>query len=447
MANDRDGFNGYGDDRRDDEGGIRVDKGAMSFGAALALIPQFSGEKGVKVKDFTKAVTSAGKLANCNDEQLAEVARLKLTGLANEFLDASMHLDAAPWSEIKRELEERFHVKTSPEEWSAKLRTCQQEPAETVKEFETRIRLWGYRSLKLKQGDMEGNKIRQGMLDDEMLSVFKKGLRVEIGRQMAGLNPSTLSTAVELAENIESYENVTKTTVVAAVKRVDAPVPAPRTRNYNDYARERSQSRGRDNSRGRYERGPSRGRDERREYSDREWSRGRDGDRRDWSRGRNSATRDWSRGRDRDSRDYSRDRGRDSRDYSRGRERDSRDYSRGRDRDYRDYSRGRDRRGRDWSRGRDQGSRGRDGSRGKDYGGDNYNRRDGSKNRERSQSGKREDNNKRSSTPGRRDARSGSRGERRCFECDSPNHIKRDCPVWIQKERSENTRGESYSRQ
>ncbi|KAK3913519.1 Retrovirus-related Pol polyprotein from transposon TNT 1-94 [Frankliniella fusca] len=432
------GENGLGSNdllQRDDRDEYRTrDRGMMSFSAALALIPQFNGEKsGIKVKDFTKAVQSAGKLAQCDDEQLAEVAKLKIIGQASEFLDALPQLEAAPWSTLRKELESRFDVKLSPEECGAKMRACnKQQSGESVREYVSRIRQWGYRSLKLREGDEGGNKIRTEILEEEMLSIFKKGLNKEIGRFVTAQGPATLAEAIEFAEKQENFEETEGT--VAVVRKVEAPIPAPRSRRDQFDDRRRSPPRGdytrypsadryppRRPTSGHYDRQP---RDERYDRGQRDASRGRyDNYQRDSSRGRFNNDRNTSRGRYNDNRSASRGR------YSQGRS-DSRGH----------YSQDRSA-----SRGRYEG---RDGSRNRFNG--NFNgKRDGEYGRNRSQSRGRE--NERSNTPYRRDGRSGSRGrERLCYECSSPNHIKRDCPRLRKgygNNRVENYSGETYRRQ
>ncbi|KAE8745556.1 hypothetical protein FOCC_FOCC007745 [Frankliniella occidentalis] len=218
----------------------------MTFSAAISLIPVFNGMTGGKsYRDFAKAVTAAGQLACCSDKQLAQAARIKLEGDASEYLDAHPDLDAAGWTKLNAVLKARFQVDPTPEESKQRLMNATQSEGESVREFATRVRLLGCKILQLEAGDDAGNKIRQEILNKDLLTYFKKGLRADIKRFVNTHRPSTLEEATEVAEGEESFlATVEKPMAVLKVSNPKADTPPPRRDEESDRRRSSSTDRG-----------------------------------------------------------------------------------------------------------------------------------------------------------------------------------------------------------
>ncbi|KAK3931617.1 Retrovirus-related Pol polyprotein from transposon 412 [Frankliniella fusca] len=178
----------------------------MTFSAAISLIPVFSGIVGGKsYRDFSKAVAAAGQLAGCTDLQLAQAARIKLEGPASEYLDSHPDMEKAGWNKIDEALKSHFQNEPSVEESKARLMKAAQVDGESVREFATRIRLLGCKLLKLVDGDEAGNKVRQDILNQDMLTYFLKGLRADIKRFVHTHQPANLEEATRYAQAEESF--------------------------------------------------------------------------------------------------------------------------------------------------------------------------------------------------------------------------------------------------
>lgn len=179
-----------------------------SFIGALAMIPTFTGEKGqATIRDFIKAVNAAGKLAGCSDEQLTEVAKLKIAGPASYFMDANPDLDSKPWNQLSEILLKNFEKSISIEKAYQKLRECKQQSDEEVKDFATRTKQIGVEIQYHSTGNETEKKLRKQMIDKELLAQFLIGLKPEIARFVATHHPETLTDAINRAEVEEDYFN------------------------------------------------------------------------------------------------------------------------------------------------------------------------------------------------------------------------------------------------
>lgn len=201
---------------------------------ALALIPQFSGDA-QKIRDFCKAVTSAGRLACCSNAQLAEVAKLKLAGAASDFLDTDPALEDAEWPELREALLIRFSKEPSAEESRTLFASREQAADESAREFLQDLRLIGHKTLRLRPDDPAGNRVRVDLLEEQILAKFLAGLKMDIRRSVHTRNPKSVQDALDAAEREETFLIVNNlppspTPAAPAVRRTDYPVPAPRSR-------------------------------------------------------------------------------------------------------------------------------------------------------------------------------------------------------------------------
>lgn len=203
---------------------------SQAFMGALALIPIFSGNN---VKDFIKSVNSAGKLARCDPFQLAEIAKLKFSGEANNFLDANPNLEDVEWPALRAEIEKRFGEKGTLQSNRMKLKDCFQQDDESVREYVTRLKLIGYQTVR-NCPDPAEKEIRKRILDEDLLTQFLCGLKKEISRFVYSHNPTDLESAATRAEHEEQFSSGARTEVL--VNKIAAPSVEPPRSNYNSAA-------------------------------------------------------------------------------------------------------------------------------------------------------------------------------------------------------------------
>ena len=215
-----------------------------NIAGALALIPVFSGDTTkIPVREFIKNVTAAGKLTNCNDSQLAEIAKIKLTGLANVFLDAHPHLDEADWPTLKKELQKRFSDTEEHQDKKYSLRDCVQGATEPVREYVMRLKQLGYQTVKPCRDNAEF-KIREEILQEELLAQFMKGLSLSVKHAVYTRNPKTLDDAADEAIRQEKFIKSNTTQQVCAL----TPTPRPRVSRRSDFEQQNTSN---DEKRGR----------------------------------------------------------------------------------------------------------------------------------------------------------------------------------------------------
>lgn len=180
---------------------------APSLSAAV-LIPNFDGTAtSITITEFIRVVDDAAGLSTWDDDQIARIARIKIQGPADIFLQSNPALLTAPWSALKRELAARFSQKESLVEVRNKLRDCIQGSSETATDFATRLRVIGNKLLSFASdtATAEERNVRQKVANEEVLAQFIKGLRESIRRFVSTHNPQTLEEALEKAAREESY--------------------------------------------------------------------------------------------------------------------------------------------------------------------------------------------------------------------------------------------------
>lgn len=189
-----------------------------SFLSALTAIPQFSGHNKTTIREFIKSVSAVGKLTKCTDEQLAELAKLKLTGLANAFLESQPELEVLHWTALSASLKTRFGDPEGPQAKRYLLRDCTQNNSETVRDYLIRLKQIGYLTIKPTENDTE-KKIREEIMQEELLEQFMRGININLRHAVYSANPTTLEKAAVEAQRQERFINSkTKTQSVLAIK-------------------------------------------------------------------------------------------------------------------------------------------------------------------------------------------------------------------------------------
>lgn len=189
------------------ENGENTAEGSPILSAAV-LIPNYDGSStGISIAEFVRIVDDAAGLAGWNGEQTARIARIKVQGQADMFLQANPELITKEWPLLKKELQKRFHLSASLVDVRNSLRECVQGSAENATEFATRLRVIGDKLLSFadENASADENAIRQKVANEEILAQFIKGLKEGIRRFVSTHNPQNLDEAVQKATREESY--------------------------------------------------------------------------------------------------------------------------------------------------------------------------------------------------------------------------------------------------
>lgn len=174
----------------------------------LHLVESFNGENGGKtVKAFFKELEGAALLGKWGDAEKAEILKLKIKGEALNFFEARPDLQAATYAVLKQALIERF--KECELYASQNFFQTLQKPSETIREYETRLRQAGQKTLK-ETDNTEERSWRQKALEENLLHQFLKGLNANIKRFVMSKNPTTFSQAIQVALLEEQNEVLTK---------------------------------------------------------------------------------------------------------------------------------------------------------------------------------------------------------------------------------------------
>lgn len=201
---------------------VEQPQGSHNFSlAAIALIPAFDASpNGISVDEFIRILDDAASLSNWTDAQIATLARMRIQGQADLFLQSRTELKSKGWPELKKSLEQRFGNKETLTESRAKLHNCVQTQTESIREFATRLRVIGNKLLQYKDGTaQEEIEIREKIAQEEILSQFIRGLREDTRRFVATSNPQNLEDAITKAIREENYLQTLPTKIKAFVAK------------------------------------------------------------------------------------------------------------------------------------------------------------------------------------------------------------------------------------
>lgn len=165
-------------------------------GNQIFMIPAFSGEDGAKVETFLEHLRIVSHFSGWNEVQTLSVGRLRLTGLAAEFVTNHPHV-VASYANFEKYLRDRFSPKFSRSALEKLFNDCTQNPLESVSDFSGRLRSIE-RQLRNSYSNPDSSQTKT-MFSERLLAQFLAGLRQEIGRFVVVRNPRTMLEAEEYA--------------------------------------------------------------------------------------------------------------------------------------------------------------------------------------------------------------------------------------------------------
>lgn len=172
----------------------------------LDSLPTYDGT--TSVDDFLTIVEGTGTLANWTDTQLVAITFLKLRSKAKQFIDSEPKLrDTKSWVTLKEGLKDQFKRQYVKGAAMKNFIECRQRSGETCRQYLTRLKLLGNRTVTL-TGDPVHDDPIINKLEEDITTQFTLGLMMPIKQRVLSGNPQSLDEALKIAEREESIENL-----------------------------------------------------------------------------------------------------------------------------------------------------------------------------------------------------------------------------------------------
>ncbi|XP_023214574.1 uncharacterized protein LOC111617525 [Centruroides sculpturatus] len=182
----------------------------------IPLLPVFSGEAGgPRVTDFFDSLTDVTKVAAWSKAQMLAVAKLKLTGIAREFVRKDRRIkEVEEFDEFKRLMIERF----DREPFTFRLNrfyTCVQKRDEDVQTYAARLQAL---AMEIEITPEPGatatetaiiHRVQSKELDERLKAQFLNGIDIRIRQRTMSREPATFDDALKAAIREERIENLT----------------------------------------------------------------------------------------------------------------------------------------------------------------------------------------------------------------------------------------------
>lgn len=200
---------------------------ANSIGAGVlalgSMVPSFSGEgSGPTVADFLQVLSQVAQMGGWSDEQQIGIAKCKMIGRAYNFAWHDEEMRAVKkYPEFRDLMLRRFD--NEPESLRLeKFMAAKQETKEDVREFASRLRALGAKTIPKFEGAgaAESRAAADSVLQRQLLSLYVNGLRDPVRRYVLSKGPTSFADAVEAAAAEERNEKLVAPG--AALRAVDA---------------------------------------------------------------------------------------------------------------------------------------------------------------------------------------------------------------------------------
>jgi hypothetical protein len=193
----------------DDEDSIVSETSKTNLSGLIGTIDIFTGASdGQKVSDFLDSIEDIAELASWSDVEQIAVARLRMRQYAKEWLRANPEVKKLKvWALFREKLVREFAPTRVPVQAAQSFANCYQKVGETVRQYETRLKMAGMATLKL-SADEDANKVRLEMLQDILFSQFCAGINKNLQRYILSSSATTFSQAVEVAIKEENNEKL-----------------------------------------------------------------------------------------------------------------------------------------------------------------------------------------------------------------------------------------------
>lgn len=159
------------------------------------------------VKEFFNNIDAAATMGNLDDNDKAQIVKLKVSGPAAEFLHSRPDLTGpeCTYDVLKTALEERFKEKLPDNYHYSQLQTASQKKDETPEAFADRVKSLSLKTI-MATDDPTEKRILAQEAERRLLAAYIAGLRGEVGRQVRLRMPRTMKEAIQLAVTTDNLE-------------------------------------------------------------------------------------------------------------------------------------------------------------------------------------------------------------------------------------------------
>lgn len=171
------------------------------IGGYLQIVRYFNGgqEDSVSFADFIQSLELASDFGGWNQQQKLAVFKSRLIGPALDFLNGCRDLKTITYDTLKEKFEEWYMPEQPLIDPLATFYQCKQRPTENARAFVSRLRAKGVAAAP-DSLPRQNKKIRQGLVDEAIVTVFVQGLNKSSGGGQVNLHkPKTLDEALQLA--------------------------------------------------------------------------------------------------------------------------------------------------------------------------------------------------------------------------------------------------------
>lgn len=204
--------------------------------SGLDSVPNFNGK--TNVKEFLSAVDVVGDLFGWPSDTKVAVAKVKLKGIAQDFLvnDPSL-VTITRWEDFKNKLLTQFSPKITCYQATLKFNSLRQYVDESVNDFSLRLRKAGNDTLELTQ-DPTINQVLLNSYNNQLLTQFITGLVPSIRDKVIFRGVDSFSVALDVALEMEAHAKTWKREPVKIYRDQDQDYHPPRnTGNRESFGR------------------------------------------------------------------------------------------------------------------------------------------------------------------------------------------------------------------
>ena len=169
-------------------------------------IPTYDGVS--NIDEFLMFIEETSTLASWTEKQIVSIARLKLRYQAKQFIDAEADLkNTTNWTTLKDRLKKQFTKQFVKGAAMKNFMECRQRTGESCRQFLTRLKLLGNRTIVLTGDPAKDDPIKE-KLEQDITTQFTLGLLMPVKQRVLSGDPKSLDDAVKAAEREESIENL-----------------------------------------------------------------------------------------------------------------------------------------------------------------------------------------------------------------------------------------------
>ncbi|GFT87412.1 retrovirus-related Pol polyprotein from transposon 412 [Trichonephila clavipes] len=163
----------------------------------IDLIPMYDGGESLGIRRFLEKINDVANLGKWSNDEKVTILKLKLAGIAENFLSDPTHSQLTEYNDIARILIGRFEKAVPLSTRLQLFSSCIQGPSESVQEFAVRINKLGTQIFQ--SGNSAQNTAVRNANDQLLQSRFIRGLRNDIRCFVLSRDPLNLDESINAA--------------------------------------------------------------------------------------------------------------------------------------------------------------------------------------------------------------------------------------------------------